>query len=81
MRFGPTKCGKSHEIITYSIIEANQKAESFVFQWLGTQTYTILRNVLSCDCQSIGCHFKPSVDILIARVRIPHTKPFQLHIA
>jgi len=65
------KSVKLRNIITYNIIWAKQKAKLFALQWLDTHD-TIVRNcVLFWDCQSIGRHFKTSVDMLIARVRNP----------
>ena len=55
----PTKCGKLRNAITYNVIWANQKSESFVYRCLRALVW---RNSLSRICRSIERHFSlPSI--------------------
>jgi len=61
MTFGRTKGGKLYNVITYNVIQANQKTESVVYRWLRVLImFDITR--FPAFCQSIGCHFKRCSD-------------------
>ena len=67
MTFALINGGKLHNVIAHNIIGANQKTESFVYRWLGAHTmFDVIFFPTFVREQSIRCHFKHSVDILVA---------------
>ena len=68
-------------IITHSIIWANQKTKSFVYCWLHAHACNVWHKVLSRICRNNRRYFKHYVDTLIARLgdEATHSSTHQFH--